>query len=61
MPITKICIFSDKDAHNVQTRVNNFIKDKKVIDIKYQAVVIDNFPNGKAIVDRVVVIYEEEE
>lgn len=59
--ITKICIFSDKDAANVQKWVNDFIKDKKVIDVKYQSVVINDFPNGSAVVDRVLVIYEEEE
>ena len=59
--VTKICIFSDKDAANVQKRVNDFIKNKKVIDVKYQTVVVNDFPNGSAVVDRVLVIYEEEE
>ena len=36
----------------LEKRINDFIKDKKVIDIKYQA-------NGNDLIERALVMYEE--
>lgn len=38
----------------LEDRINDFIKDKKVIDIKYQASVSDN-----ELLERALVMYEE--
>lgn len=52
----KVALFSHNDAHNLIDSVNDFCKDKKVIDIKYYSMVA-----GCAINDRVLVIYEDED
>lgn len=52
----KVALFSDNDASKIINMVNNFCKDKNVIDIKYQSMVA-----GHAINDRVLVIYEDED
>ena len=62
--MTKVKIISADDANKFQTWVNEFIKDKKVIDIKYQSYLMPlEFKNGvpchTTILDRVLIIYEE--
>lgn len=52
----KVALFSSNDAYNLIDTVNDFCKDKKVIDIKYQSMII-----GYAINDRMLVIYEEQD
>jgi patatin-like phospholipase/acyl hydrolase len=52
----KVALFSHNDAHNLIDTVNDFCKDKKVIDIKYQSMIA-----GCAINDRVLVIYEDQD
>lgn len=52
----KVALFSYNDAHNLIDTVNDFCKDKKVIDIKYQSVIA-----GYAINDRTLVIYEDQD
>ena len=39
----------------LEKRINDFIKDKKVIDIKYQA------NNGNDLIERALVMYKEHE
>ena len=62
---TKVHIIADDDAIKVQDAVNRFIKDKEVIDIKYQAVVYqtrDGYgPTVNHSNDRVLIIYKEAE
>lgn len=63
--MTKVKIFSVSDAVMLADVINEFIKDKKVVDIKYQAVIFyDEFnrngtPQTVGINDRAMVIYEE--
>lgn len=61
----KIKIFASLDAMGLERSVNEFIADKKVIDIKYQSFMIPtaytgNVPNNIEIADRVMIIYEED-
>lgn len=58
--MVKTYLIGDCDGLNFQNSINDFIKDKKVIDIKYQAVVIEQ-SNGRWVNDRALIIYEEEE
>lgn len=51
----KVALFSHNDAYEMVDMVNDFCKDKNVIDIKYQSMVA-----GCAINDRVLVIYEDQ-
>ena len=61
----KIKIFSASSNTIVEESVNEFIKDKEVIDIKYTPSFIVNqyndngIPAGGAFIDRVMVMYEE--
>lgn len=63
--MTKVQIFSVSDAVRLADFINEFIKDKKVVDIKYQAVTLyDKFtkigtPQNVIVNDRAMVIYEE--
>lgn len=56
----KVQLLSDTDGHNFTTIVNSFVRDKQVIDIKYQAV-IGSSNKGPAVCDRALIIYEEVE
>ena len=51
----KVALFSYNNAHNLIDTVNDFCKDKNVIDIQYQSMVASCTIN-----DRVLVIYEDE-
>lgn len=60
----KIHIIGDESALAFQEAINTFIKDKKVIDIKYQSIMIpkqyiNGVPNRISIADRALIIYEE--
>lgn len=62
--MAKVQLFSDTDAVRLIRDVNDFIVDKKLIDIKHTAFSItQEFRNGlpykNQIVDRVLVVYEE--
>ena len=52
----KVALFSHNDAYEIVDTVNDFCKDKKVVDIKYQSTVA-----GYAINDRILVIYEDQD
>ena len=62
--MTKIKIFASDSAYEVERMVNDFIKDKKVVDIKYSNVLYHTnygsyVPLNNCINDRVLIIYEE--
>lgn len=61
----KVELLADCDAKVLQTRINDFIKEKKVIDIKFNSVFIPmSTENGTltnaTLNDRVLIMYEEE-
>lgn len=63
--MVKTHLIGDNDGARFQESLNNFIADKKIVDIKYTAfpIVTESYSNGapKAVgaVDRALVIYEE--
>lgn len=59
-------LLDDCDAKVLQTRINDFIKEKKVIDIKFNSVYVpvktENGTLTHAIInDRALIMYEEEQ
>lgn len=56
--MVKVHVIGSSDAATFQNAVNNFIEDKDVIEIKYQAVVINNV-SCVAVNDRALIIYKE--
>ncbi len=62
--MTKVEVISIVDLDEFESTLNNFIKDKKVVDIKYQAVYITTafvggIPVKGRIYNRAMVVYEE--
>lgn len=63
----KVKIFVGNDIKRMEDEVNEFIKDKSVIDIKYQSMGLTTKYNGNGIpinvvvYDRVLVMYADEE
>lgn len=62
--MTKVKIISGRDLEHFESVVNEFIKDKKVVDIKYQpvyiqTVFIEKTPVKGLVYNRALVIYEE--
>lgn len=63
----KIKIFSSDDVRNLEQYVNEFVSDKKVVDVKYQSILVptkysmNGFTIAATIYDRAMVIYEEKE
>jgi hypothetical protein len=60
----KVCILSNDTPAAFQSSINAFIADKKVIDIKYQSMMLpleftNGVPSESTIVDRALIIYEE--
>lgn len=60
----KVAVFSHQNAYEFQKAVNEFIKDKYVIDIKYCPVLMPmEYTNGvvskTTFVDRCLIIYED--
>lgn len=62
--MTQIALFANSNISTLVNTVNEFIKDKKVIDIQYQSMPITTkfnanaVPLGSTIYDRVLVVYE---
>lgn len=61
----KTRVIGAADVAVFETAVNEFIKDKKVIDIKYQSILLpkqysNGVPSRMAMADRALIIYEEE-
>lgn len=64
--MTKVALFSSNKPLEFQTSLNEFIKDKTVIDIKYQSFQLpvkynNGVPTNVDIIDRALVIYQEDE
>lgn len=63
--MTKIALFRENNPETLVKDVNDFIKDKKVIDIKHQGEVVDisyysnGIPKKTGFYDTVLVVYEE--
>ena len=63
----KVKIFKSNDSKNLEDVINEFIRDKAVIDIKYQSMSIANRYNGHGvpvnveIIDRALIMYVDEE
>ena len=60
----KVKILGGTNYEDLEYNINRFIKDKRVIDIKYQAVyVVDSYcggvPDSGTMIDRVFIMYEE--
>lgn len=60
----KVCILSNDAPAVFQSSINAFIADKKVIDIKYQSMMLplkftNGVPSESTIIDRALIIYEE--
>ena len=60
----KVIIISNSDAINFEADVNAFIKDRKIIDIKYQTLAVpvkynNNMPSQINIIDRALIFYED--
>lgn len=64
--MTKVAFIANSDMTALVNNINDFIKDKKVIDIKYQSVLgytkfnAHAIPLDLAIYDRVLIVYEVE-
>ena len=58
--MTKVAIFGGNDSIKFKDEINDFIKDKKIIDIKYNTIFYSGLLAGEnPIVERALVIYEE--
>lgn len=56
----KVKIISCDDGNRLMEAVNDFCKDKSVIDIKFQSLLID-YGALSSVNDRVLIIYREED
>lgn len=62
----KVKIMGGCNYKDLEYDINQFIKDKRVIDIKYQATyVVDHYcggvPDSGTMIDRVFIMYSDEE
>ena len=62
----KVKIIGGTNYENLEYEINQFIKDKSVIDIKYQATYVvtryrGGVPDSGTIFDRVFIMYSDEE
>lgn len=62
----KVKILGGTNYEDLETDINRFIKDKSVIDIKYQAMYVPNqyrggIPVAGIVIDRVFIMYSDEE
>ena len=56
----KVKIIAINDGNRLMEAVNDFCKDKNVIDIKFQSLLID-YGVTSSVNDRVLIIYSEED
>lgn len=62
----KVKIFSGADIGELEKEVNSFMEERVVLDVKYQSVYVttqyngDGIPITGKIIDRALVIYEEQ-
>lgn len=69
--MVKTRLIVDTDPNAFEQRLNDFIKDKSIVDVKYEPSVISllgclsetesGIKSSSMILDRALVIYEEEE
>ena len=65
--MTKISLFRRNNPETLVKDVNDFIKDKKVIDIKHQTDIVNlsyhntGIPKNTTFYDTVLIVYEEDE
>ena len=64
----KIKLFADNDHLALEEKINNFIKDKTVLDIKYDSNLFHSsyntqtgIPKDIVVNDRALIIYEEKD
>ena len=64
----KIKLFADNDHLALEEKINNFIKDKTVFDIKYDSNLFHSsyntqtgIPKDIVVNDRVLILYEEKD
>lgn len=62
--MTKVFMVGNEDPIAFQNSINDFIQNKKIIDIKYQAFLMPKEYTGgvmsrSVVVDRALIIYEE--
>lgn len=57
--ITKMKIFADVDPERLEKRVNEFMEDKFVYDIKFTSILANNGYGGTVLSDRIVILYED--
>lgn len=57
--MTKIEIFADNDLRRLRNKVNDFIRDKNVVDVKITTFTYIEGDNLYA-ADRILVVYEDE-
>lgn len=62
----KVKIIGGTNYDDLEYDINQFVKDKSVIDIKYQATYVVNHyrggvPDSGVMVDRVLIMYTDEE
>lgn len=55
----KVRIFREYDMGDLERCINDFIKDKEVVDIKISSVSVPNFQTTKTLWTTAVVIYED--
>lgn len=60
----KVIVISNKDIEKFEADVNAFIKDRKIIDIKYQTFAVpvkyeNNVPSEINIIDRALIFYKD--
>ena len=51
--------FDDVIMKYIENKVNEFIKDKNVIDIKYQSFTCYNIHSEPIVEDRIIILYED--
>lgn len=56
----KVKIIAFNDGNRLMEAVNDFCKDKIVIDIKFQSLIVD-YGVTSSVNDRVLIIYSEED
>ena len=62
--MTKVFMIGNEDPIAFQNSINDFIRNKKIIDIKYQAFLLPKEYTGgvmsrSVVVDRALIIYED--
>lgn len=62
----KVKILGGTNYEDLENDINKFVKDKSVIDIKYQSIYVETefrggIPVSGTVIDRVIIMYTDEE